>query len=102
MLDLAGSVVEPTRGVPLLGVDVFECNGEVDDVQVEVVDAPVAELLAADGLDLLAVVEGLPELADDEEIFALYEAVFDGTGYALAALDFVAVVCDLHVSLCVL
>jgi hypothetical protein len=50
-------------------------------------------LLAADGLDLLTLMERLPELADDEEIFALYEAFLDGASYALTALDFVAVVC---------
>lgn len=99
MLDLALAVDEPARWVAHLGVDVLEGDGEVDDVQVEVVDAPVGQLLAADGLDLLALVERLPQLADDEEVFALYEAVLDGTGYTLAALDFVAVVCELDCQL---
>jgi len=52
-------------------------------------------LLAADGLDLLTLVESLPELADDKEIFALYEAFLDSASYTLTALNFVAVVCGI-------
>jgi hypothetical protein len=100
VLDLALAVDEPTGRVACLGVDVLEGDGEVDEVEVEVVNAPVLELLLADGLDLLAVVEGLPKLGDDEEFFALYEAVFDGAGYTLAALDFVAVIWVNKVSSC--
>ena len=62
------------------------------DVQVEVVDAPVCELLLGDRLDLVGVVEGVPELRDDEEIFALYETFLDGAGNTLAALGFVAII----------
>ena len=53
---------------------------------------PVGELAAADGLDLVAGVEGLPQLGDDEEVVAPDEAVVDGAGDAVAALLFVAVV----------
>jgi hypothetical protein len=38
-------------------------------------------------------VEGLPELGDDKEIFALYEALLDRAGNALAGFDFIAVIC---------
>lgn len=62
------------------------------NVQVEVVDAPVSELLAANGLDAVAIVEAVPELGDDEELFALDETVFNGAGDALAGFDFVAIV----------
>jgi hypothetical protein len=64
----------------------------VHDVQVEVVDAPVGQLLAADWLDFVAFVEAVPEFGDDEEFFTLDEAIFDGASYALSAFDFVAVV----------
>ncbi len=62
------------------------------DVEVEVVDAPVCELLAADGLDSVAVVEGVPELGYEEKIFALDEAFLDGAGDAFAGFLFVAVI----------
>ena len=62
------AVVGEAGGVADRRVDVFERDGEVDDVQVEVVDAPVAELLLADGLDAVAVVERIPELGDEEEV----------------------------------
>jgi hypothetical protein len=64
----------------------------VHDVEVKVVNAPVCELLAADGLDFVAFVEGVPELGDEEEVFALHEALFDGAGDAFAGFFFVAVV----------
>ena len=86
------AVVGEARGVAVRGVDVFEGDGEMDNVQVEVVDAPVVELLLADRLDAVAVVEGVPQLGDEEEVFALDEAVLDGAGDALARLHFVAVV----------
>jgi len=64
----------------------------VHDVQVEIVDSPVCKLLSADGLDGMGVVEGVPELGDEEEIGALYEAFFYGAGDALAGFGFIAVV----------
>lgn len=62
------------------------------DEEVEVVDSPVCKLLLGDGLDAGAFVEGVPELGDEEEVFAFDEAVFDGAGYAFAGFFFVAVV----------
>jgi hypothetical protein len=64
----------------------------VDDVEIEVVDAPISELLLEDGLDLFGIVERVPELADDEEVLALDDALLDGTGYTLSGLDFVAII----------
>ena len=95
MLDLALTIDEPAGWVALLRVDILQGDGEVDNVEVEVVNTPVGQLLAADGLDLLTLVEGLPELADDEEVFSLYEAFLDGASYTLTALDFVAVICGI-------
>jgi hypothetical protein len=93
MDDLAVCIVgEPPRWIPCLGRDILERNGEMDQVQVEVVDSPVLELLLGDGLDLLVVVECLPKLGDDEEVFALYKALLDGAGNTLASFDFVAVI----------
>lgn len=100
VLDLgAGIVDEPAGRVAHRGVDVFYGHGEVDEVQVEVVNAPVGELLAGYGLDLLGVVERVPELGGDEEVFALDEALLDGARDALAALDFVAIVWRLSVAM---
>jgi hypothetical protein len=94
--DLAVRLVgEPPRWVPCLGRNILERDGEVDEVEIEVVDTPVLELLLDNGLDLLLVVECLPKLGDDEEFFALYEALLDGAGDTLAGLDLVAVVCGL-------
>jgi hypothetical protein len=64
----------------------------VHDVQVEVVDTQIGQLLASDGLDLLAVVEAVPQLGDEEEVLALDDALLDGTSDTLADLDLIAVV----------
>lgn len=82
----------PARRVADRRVDVFQRDGEVHDVQVEVVDAPVGELLAADGFYAVAVVEAVPELGDNEELFTLDETIFDGPRDALAGFNFVSVV----------
>ncbi len=64
----------------------------MDNVEVKVVDAPVLELLFADGLYPVVIVEGVPKFGDKEEVGALDNAFFDGAGNALAAFLFVAVV----------
>lgn len=91
--DLGDTVVEPAGRVADRGVDVLEGNGEVDDVEVEVVDAKIAELLASHLLDVLRLVVGVPEFGDEEELLTLDEAILDGAGDALADLNLVAVVC---------
>lgn len=93
MLDLGtGIIVVPARGVADLGVDVLEGNGEVDDPEIEVVDPPVSELLLGDRLNLVVVVERLPQLGDDEQVFTLYNALLDSTCNTLTGLLLVAVV----------
>ena len=86
------SVVGEAGRVPVRGVDVLEGDGEVDNVQVEIVDAPVCELLFADRPDPVVVVEGIPELGDEEEVGTFDYPFFDGSRDALAGLLFVAVV----------
>lgn len=54
------------------GVDIFKGDGEVNEVEVEVVDVLVGELFFDDGLDVFIVVEGVLEFGDDEEVFMFY------------------------------
>ena len=86
------AVIGEAGWVSLGGVDVFEGDGEVDNVEVKVVDAPILKLLFADGLDAVMVVERVPELGDEEEVGTLDYAFFDGASDALAAFLFVSVV----------
>jgi hypothetical protein len=65
----------------------------VHDVQVEVVNTPVGELLAADRSHTIAVVEAVPQLGDDEELLALDNSLLDSAGNTLASFDLVTVVC---------
>lgn len=64
------------------------------EVEVEIVNPPILQLLLADRPDPLAVVERVPELTDQEEVLALDEAILDCSGYTLASLLLVAVVCE--------
>jgi hypothetical protein len=62
------------------------------NVEVEIVDSVVLELLLANRFDTLLVVEGVPQLGNDEQLFSLDKAVLDGASEALAGFLFVAVV----------
>lgn len=88
------TLVEPSWGVADSWIHVFESDGKVDDEEIEVVDAPVGQLLPADWLDMLGLVERLPELGDDEELLPLHDPIFDSTSNSLSALLLVAIVCD--------
>ena len=87
------AIISEAWWVSFRGVDVFEGDGEVDNVEVKVVYAPILKLLFADGLDTVMVVERVPELRDKEEIGALDYAFFDSAGDTLAGFLFVSVVC---------
>ena len=66
MLDLALAIDVPPRWIPDLGGDVFKSDWEVDVVQVKILDSPVPKLLLDNGLDLLWVMERIPQLANEE------------------------------------
>lgn len=85
-------LVGPAGRVADAGVDILQGDGEVDDVQVKVVNAQVCELLLGNGLDLVGIVERVPELGNEEQLLTLDESVLDGTGNTLANLLLVAVV----------
>ena len=65
-----------------------------ENTYVEVVDAPILKLAFADGVNALGIVEGVPELRDDEEFRASDEAFVYGTRDTEANFEFVAVVWD--------
>lgn len=85
-------LVGPAGRVANAGINILQGDGEVDDVQVKVVNAQVCELLLGDGLDLVGVMERVPELGNKEELLTLDKSVLDGTGDTLADLLLVAVV----------
>lgn len=64
----------------------------MDVVEVEVVDTPVCKLLLDNGLDLFRVVERVPQFADDEDVFTLYDTLLDGSGDTLAGFNLVTVI----------
>lgn len=86
------AIVSEAGWVSFRGVDIFEGNGEMDNVKVEVIDAPVLELLFADGLHTVMVVERVPEFGDKEEVGAFHNAFFDGASNALTGFLFVAII----------
>lgn len=64
----------------------------MNNVKIEIVNAPIRKLLLADRLDTIAIVEGIPELGNEEEILTFDDALLDGAGNTLASLDLVAVI----------
>lgn len=60
--------------------------------QIKVLKTPPLKRLFGDGDNMLTVVEGIPELRDDEEILALDEAIVDSTLHTLAGFLLVPVV----------
>ena len=86
------AIVGEAGRVALRWVDVFEGNWEVDDVEVEVVNAPIFQLLFTDRLNSVVVVEGIPEFGDKEEVGAFDYAFFDCASDALTGFLFVAIV----------
>ena len=62
------------------------------NVQVEIVDTPILQLLFANRLNPVTVVERIPELGDEKEIGTLDDAFLDGSGNSLAGFLFVAVI----------
>lgn len=82
----------PARRVFLGRVDVFQRDREVNEIQVKVIDAPVGQLLPGDRLDLVGLVERVPQLGHNEEVLTLHNAFLDGASDALAGLNLVAIV----------
>lgn len=80
------------RESSLLGIDVLEGNGEVDEVKIDVADTPGLVLNLGHLEGMLATVVVVPELSGDEDIFTLHEALLDGTLDTLTSLLLVLVV----------
>lgn len=86
------SIVGEAWRIAIFRVDILQRDRKVHNVQIEVIDAPILELLLADGLDSVMVMVSVPELRYEEEVFALYKAILNGAGNALAGFLLIAVV----------
>lgn len=64
----------------------------MNKVEVKVIHTPILELFPGDWLNLVVVVERLPELGNNEQFLTLYEAVLDCASNTLTSLNFIAVV----------
>jgi hypothetical protein len=91
-LDVGFSVIGPAWWVADRRIDILQADWEVDVVEVEVFESPVCKLLSADWLNVLLLVEGVPELADNEKLFALDDTVCNCAGDTLAGFNLVSVV----------
>lgn len=86
------ALVGPSCGVVLVIINVFEGNREMDQEEIEVVEAPPLELLADNGFNLVLLVEGVPEFRGDEEVFAFNKAFINCALDTLASDLLVAVI----------
>jgi hypothetical protein len=92
-LDKFVAFVKESWWVSYRRVDVFESYWEVNNEEVKLLDTPILKLLSANWLNLVAIVEGIPEFRNDEEILAFYQTILDGTSNTLTGFDFVSVIC---------
>jgi len=70
--------VHPLRRILALNSHELLGNGEVNQVQIEVLKLQICEGLLAGHFNLISSVEGVPQLADDEKIFSINETFSDG------------------------
>jgi hypothetical protein len=70
----------------------FECDGKVDEKEVELLETEVGERFFASGTHVLGFVVGVPELAGDPEVIAGAKPGGDGGSDTLADEGFIAVV----------
>ena len=76
----------------LLGVDVLQGAGKVDQEQVNVAQAPCLILLLDHRKRMFLAVVVIPELCGDEDILALYKTLINGALDALACLFLILVI----------
>lgn len=71
-------LVEPTGRVARFHVDVAEGDGEVDEIEIEMIELKIAEGPFEGGSDMFGAVVGVPQLASDPEVVASAEAALEG------------------------
>jgi hypothetical protein len=76
----------------LLGRNVLESNREMNEIKIDVSQAPSLILSLGHLQRMLSLVIVVPELGGDEDIFTLHEAFLDGAVNALASFLFILVV----------
>lgn len=84
-------MIGPLWWVMVLEWNVLERNWEMNQVEVDVVEAEVLEGPLASWLDVLLSMLGVPELGGDEEILTLDDTLIDGSLDALTGFLFVAI-----------
>lgn len=90
--DYVLAIVGEARWVALGRIDIFQRDGEMHDVQVKVLDAPVLKLLFANRLNAVMIMEGVPKFGDKEQLFTLDKSIFDGASDTLTAFLLIAVI----------
>lgn len=76
----------------LLGIDVLEGNGEVDEIKVDVAETPSLVLGLGHGHSMFFSVVVVPQLGGNEDILALHETLLNGSLDTLTGLLLVLVV----------
>ena len=90
--DYVFSVVCEAWRVAFRRVDVLQGDREMHDVEIEVIDPPVLKLLPANRFNTFSVMERIPQLRNEEELFPFDYAFLDGSRNALAAFYLVPIV----------
>ena len=72
--------------------DELETDWEMDQVEVQVVDAEILHALLASGLDVLLSVESVPQLGGDPKVLSLHETFVDGLLDSFSDLNLVSII----------
>ena len=76
----------------LVGLDVLQSHGEMNEVQVDVAKAPGFVLCLGHGQRVLSTMVVVPQLGGDEDIFPFDQAFVDGPLDALASFVLVLII----------
>ena len=84
-------VEKPTRRIALFKRDIGQCNGKVDQVEIELIETKIGKRSLAGSADVIWMMKGIPELRSDPEIVTR-SAIRDRTFQSFSHRNFVAVV----------
>ena len=84
-------VEKPTRRIALFKRDIGQCNGKVNQVEIELIETEIGKRSLAGRADVIWMMKGIPELRSDPEIVTR-SAIRDHIFQSFSHRNFVAVV----------
>lgn len=86
-------LVQPSWRIPHFRIDIFLCDGKVDEIKVEIVQPEIRQRSFCSFLDVFLGMETVPELAGNEKFLTFHQLTINGCFEAITDARFIAVVC---------